>query len=411
MLESEKEYLAQLRGRLIGYVSSEDLDDILSDYAEHFSIGRSEGRSDEEISAALGSPEDVAGEIRAIYLVKKAEHARNARNIWHAVMATLGLGVFTLAIVLIPFIFITVLLVTGLIAGLVMLLGGPILLLVAALQLVGIAIIVPWWTSPVTGIFIAFGVSVAGLVLLMLDFFLAGILYRYAIRFLLWNIRVKKGETYPDITGPSPKTMSVGRDGASALDLRLRFGAGEIDLGDGTEGNELLHLTAGNDNPTQPYDCTSTMSGTVRTVRIRSRSPFPWHNDMSASCWNIRLNREVPVALDLRNIAGRSQLDLGNLNLTGLKIKNGAGETRVDLAGYHGGDFDALIRNGMGHLVIRVPRESNTRIRVHHGMGDTDIRGLMMEGNTYVLHSARPEAPRISCQIKRGIGALTLEAV
>ena len=71
----------------------------------------------------------------------------------------------------------------------------------------------------------------------------------------------------------------------------------------------------------------------------------------------IGVTREVPVALEVMNRAGRTTLDLGTLNLTGLRVRNGAGETRIDLAGYTGRGFDGEIRNGVGHLAIRVPKE------------------------------------------------------
>ena len=43
MQQTEQDYIRTLRNRLTGHVSQEDLDEILSDYAEHFSIGKAEG--------------------------------------------------------------------------------------------------------------------------------------------------------------------------------------------------------------------------------------------------------------------------------------------------------------------------------------------------------------------------------
>jgi len=410
MLQTEQEYLHILKVRLTGYISREDLDDILSDYAEHFSIGKSEGRSEEDLCRALGSPDDVAKEIRATYLVKKAEQARSARNIWHAVMATLGLGLFNLVFVLIPFIILIVLLGVIFIAGVALLVLGPVLLLIAVMQLLGVTITVPWWTSPPPGVLISTGLFIAGVIMVVVDLHLARFCYHVAIRYLKWNIRVIKGKEAPEPGEPCPQTTVISREGATGLDLQMRFGAGDILVGEGTDEQTLVKLTSGNDTCPAPCDYTATLRDGIKKVRIRGSHSFSCSWSESAYAWDVRLNREVPTALEIANHAGRTRLVLGELDLSALRIKTGAGETRIDLAGYHGGSFDAAIRNGVGSLVIRVPKESNLSIRIHKGVGDVDVRGLLVEGDTYMT-SPHPGAPQITFQIKQGVGSISLEAV
>src|SRR5512136_1889363 len=117
MLQNEQEFIRILRSRLEGTLPQEELEDIVSDYAEHFRIGKANGRTDEELWRSLGSPEDVAREIRIMHLVKKAENVRSCRNIFHAVVATLGLGLFNLVFVLVPFILLVVMLLVVFIMG------------------------------------------------------------------------------------------------------------------------------------------------------------------------------------------------------------------------------------------------------------------------------------------------------
>lgn len=413
MEKTEQEYLRTLKSRLGGHVSREDLEDILSDYTEHFSIGRAEGRSEEDLCRSLGSPEDVAREIRATYLVEKAEQARSAENIWHAVLATLGLGLFNLIFVLIPFILLVVLLVIVFVAGLVMLVAGPLLLLVAVLQLCGVAIAIPWWSSPVPGIFISIGLVFAGIIVVILAIHLARVFYRLAIRYMKWNIHVIRGGDMRRGEDSADRTVVIPREDAASLRLQMRFGAGEIVLGKEAESGTLVRLTNDGGESPSPLDWAVTRAGTARTVRFRGRHRFSgaWCMEDSAPAWDIRLNPAVPAALDLWNKAGRIRLSLGELNLSSLRIKNGAGETCVDLTGYRGGSFDAVIKNGVGHLVIRVPKECNLQVRIHRGIGDTNVRGLIAEGDTYVSPSIQPGAPRITCQVKQGVGSISLEAV
>lgn len=415
MTKNEQEYLAVLRSRLTGSVDQDELEDILADYAEHFSAGRAAGRSDGEIYAALGSPDETAREIRAACLVRRAEQTRSAKNMYQAVMATSGISFLNLAVAIIPFILITVLLVILVVTGLAMIVGGPLLLLAAVLQMAGIAITVPWWTTPVSGALLAIGLSVAGVILIIAVSALAWVLYGLAVRFLMWTICRKKGDSFAMAPPPSPGKMAIEGDGARAIELRLRCAAGEIQVAPGAKDPHILDLATGDGSAGPSYDCTTDLHNGTKTVRIRDRSGFPchaaWHCGMGAHRWDIRLNPAVPAALDIRNGAGLTRLSLGGLSLSGLKVKTGAGETVIDLAGYHGGDFSATIRNGMGNLTIRVPRESMTTIHVHHGMGDVDARGMVAAGNTYTVQAPGGNGPRITCQVKQGIGSLSLEAV
>lgn len=63
---TKQEYLKELKKNLRGF-SQEEIDDILYDYEEHFSIGLSSGKTEEEIAEELGDPKDIA------YQYKKAK--------------------------------------------------------------------------------------------------------------------------------------------------------------------------------------------------------------------------------------------------------------------------------------------------------------------------------------------------
>lgn len=56
---NKNDYLNRLKTNLQG-LSKEEIDDILSDYEEHFQIGLSKGKTEEEISKELGDPKEVA---------------------------------------------------------------------------------------------------------------------------------------------------------------------------------------------------------------------------------------------------------------------------------------------------------------------------------------------------------------
>jgi uncharacterized membrane protein len=192
MLLNEQEYIRILRGRLEGTLPKDELDDIVSDYSEHFSIGKANGRTDEELWRSLGSPEDVARDIRVMHLVKKAENVRSCRNIFHAVIATLGLGLFNLLFVLVPFIILVVMLLMIFIMGVLFAIFGPVGFVFSILQISGMPVFC-LWLSPLAGVFISTGITSFGLLLIIGDYYLARFFYHVGIRYLKWNISIITG--------------------------------------------------------------------------------------------------------------------------------------------------------------------------------------------------------------------------
>ncbi|OPX64025.1 MULTISPECIES: HAAS signaling domain-containing protein [unclassified Methanoregula] len=192
MQQNEQEFIRILRTRLEGTLPKEELDDILSDYSEHFSIGKTNGRTDEELWKSLGSPEDVAREIRVMHLVKKAEDNRSCTNIVHAVVATLGLGLFNLVFVLVPFILLVVMLAVIFLVGVMITFGGVTGVIWSLLQIAGISAYSIWY-SPLAGIFISIGMTTTGLLVIIGNYYLGRFFYHVCIRYLKWNIRVITG--------------------------------------------------------------------------------------------------------------------------------------------------------------------------------------------------------------------------
>lgn len=60
---NKQEFLKELKKNLRGF-SQEEIDDILYDYEEHFSIGLSSGKTEEEIANDLGDPKDIAQQYK-----------------------------------------------------------------------------------------------------------------------------------------------------------------------------------------------------------------------------------------------------------------------------------------------------------------------------------------------------------
>jgi uncharacterized membrane protein len=112
---NKEDYLKKL-SKLVKKLPEEDRKEILSDYEEHFRIGIEKGRTEEEISEALGYPENVAKQIKADYMVKKAEDKPSPTSIIEALVAVAGLGLFNI-LVMIPSLILGIIILSLLLAG------------------------------------------------------------------------------------------------------------------------------------------------------------------------------------------------------------------------------------------------------------------------------------------------------
>src|SRR6185437_11370167 len=120
-------FMAQLRDGLSG-LHYTDINDILADYERHFADGAADGRSEDEVAAALGDPQRLARELRAEAGFKRWEENRSAGNFMGVVLALLGLATIDF-IFLLPFLCILAAVFIGLsFACLGMVVGGAFLL-------------------------------------------------------------------------------------------------------------------------------------------------------------------------------------------------------------------------------------------------------------------------------------------
>jgi uncharacterized membrane protein len=98
---TRNEFLTRLRQGLVG-LDPDYIRDVMNDYEAHFEDGIESGRSEHEISAALGDPGRLARELRAEAGFKRWEEHKTPGNMAGAVLALLGLATIDVMLLL-PF--------------------------------------------------------------------------------------------------------------------------------------------------------------------------------------------------------------------------------------------------------------------------------------------------------------------
>lgn len=180
---TEREFLNELDSAL-RRIALEERQDILSDYREHFTIGKEAGKTEEQIAAALGSPNKIAKELLALYHLEKAQTNHTTGNIFRAVWAAIGLGFLNLIIVLGPFMALLGVVFAGWISG-VMFVLSPLLVLVST-------VIYPDG-SELSDLFISLTLSGIGLFIIIGMYYVTKILNKGFMRYLKFNISLVKG--------------------------------------------------------------------------------------------------------------------------------------------------------------------------------------------------------------------------
>ena len=89
---NRNEFLYRLRRGLEG-LAPDYIHEVMRDYETHFDDGKAEGRTEEEVAAALGDPARLARELKAEAGFRRWEADRTPGNLAGAVLALLGLAV------------------------------------------------------------------------------------------------------------------------------------------------------------------------------------------------------------------------------------------------------------------------------------------------------------------------------
>lgn len=170
-------------------IPEDEKKDILFDYNEHFSIGLKEGRSEEEIVSSLGDPKTIAKEIKANYMISKAEKNISPTNVFMAVLATLGLGFFNLVFVIGPYIGVAAVIFSLFVTGGSIVITGIALFFGTFMEpILPQYIFIP--AHPLVSIFASFGLTALGLLWIIGTTYLTKGFYKITIKYLKMNLNI-----------------------------------------------------------------------------------------------------------------------------------------------------------------------------------------------------------------------------
>jgi hypothetical protein len=216
---------------------------------------------------------------------------------------------------------------------------------------------------------------------------------------------------------------------AASVRVEIEMGAGELDMAGGAA--DLLEANfAYNVAELKPEVDYGGGTLTVRTPDVDTGIGSLWDAGEYRYEWDLRLNDDVPMELQVSVGAGRTDLKLGSLSLTRLDIAGGAGEilvdlsgaaslTRLDIASGAGAltvdlsgawqkDLEAAIGGGVGERILILPRDTGVRVKVEVGIGTVDAAGLTKEGEYYTNDAYGQSEVTLYLEVAGGVGGTEL---
>ncbi len=121
--------------------------------------------------------------------------------------------------------------------------------------------------------------------------------------------------------------------------------------------------------------------------------------------WDLSLNPDVPLSLDLSLGVGMLEINLGELILTDLDVSLGIGKSTITLPGE--GSFKAKIDGAIGQTIVVIPRGMAARILVSTGLGTSQMpAGYSRQGDYYISPGYGTAENRVDLEIGQAIGLI-----
>lgn len=241
------------------------------------------------------------------------------------------------------------------------------------------------------------------------------------------------------------------RSDETRLDVRVRYGAGELLIRPGTPG-ELYRVDLRYDadvfEPVTRYQRGQLQVGVEREGRgLRIRNT-------EAGELRLQLSPDIPLDMDLDFGAVEADLDLGGLHIVNLDVETGASDTEVrfddanpaacdrlevsmgaaaftarglgnagcrdlkveggvgdltlDFEGAWNGDMSADITMALGSVTLRIPEDIGVRVDKDTFLTDFDRSGFYKRGDAYYSDGWDGATRRLDIQLEGAFGSVSI---
>jgi hypothetical protein len=203
------------------------------------------------------------------------------------------------------------------------------------------------------------------------------------------------------------ENLSIPLENTKKARIRMKHGAGKLQVKSSNESGVLLKgaFTGGVEY---------TRREETEYTRIKLTSPsslrvFPGFLQFGGVDWQVQLDPDIPIRLDINTGASDTKLDLHDLKLYELNLDTGASTTNITLPA-QAGHTAVRVNSGAASMSIRVPEGVGARIQLERGLSSAriDTRRFPGHGNVYVSPGFDQAIHRADIYIKTGVGSIEI---
>jgi hypothetical protein len=194
--------------------------------------------------------------------------------------------------------------------------------------------------------------------------------------------------------------LDLALGGAQEAHVRIRFGAGELQVEKAPSGRLVSGTFAGG---------VHVVPRGAGAVELEPDMAGGWPGWDRPFAWRLGLTGDVPLELRVESGAARASLDLHDLMVRRLDLKTGASDTRVRLP-RAAGMTTVRAETGAAALTIEVPDGVAARIRSQMALGSTQVNELRFprSGGGYASADWETAANRVDLDLQGGVGSIRI---
>ena len=143
------------------------------------------------------------------------------------------------------------------------------------------------------------------------------------------------------------------------------------------------------------------VSGNLTTMIAPSR--------LDEFSWDLQVNREVPMVLNVNLMAGEAQANLKDANLQGMNMEFGIGKAVVELP--RAGSFKGIINSTIGDLVVIVPDGMGVMIKQNTLLAQIKVPDdYVLNDGVYYSPGYEENAEQIELLVSQAIGRISVKS-
>lgn len=198
--------------------------------------------------------------------------------------------------------------------------------------------------------------------------------------------------------------------GAQRARVELNVGAGRLHLQAGTTG-QMLEGRVQTLTGIEKLERTATSQGNTMVYRLDAHAPLAIREPARWPQWNLNINPDIPLSLNIQGGMGESNLDLSKLNLEIFNLWSDAGKYTVTFP--ESGHVRAYVTGGLSHTHLLIPETMAVKlVFIQEGQGHIDFEGRIYRNQgTFVSNNYDTAINHLDLTVTSNLGHIYIETV